>query len=308
MSSFPLSFLFRILSLSLYLSFSFFFLSLSLSFDLERQQWRWRVRMLLAAIRRLLRAAPLKRRSRARARERVLTWRATTTRGAELASRVYVFYLYFPSFVLLVTFVSSDCLIFCIFQKFLSTLLQVPRFVCRSPTLSWNHSIFSLSFYLAYKRSNSYLVQRAKGAMRYSPKELTRCFIPPLFPLAFYNAFLPVFVHLHFCTRAHIALARVFLENRGLLLWGRPTDGLRNRRCSLTVCRGASAAPPSRLVLPPCCLPPVPLSTVSLYPRPPPSVSSCVFCVPRSSLSLSLAVSLALIRRASILVSTDILS
>lgn len=113
---------------------------------------------------------------------------------------------------------------------------------------------------------------------------------PPVSSLAFYNAFLPVFARLHFCTRAHIALARVFLENRGLLLWGRPTDGLRNRRCSLTVCRGASAAPPSRLVLPPCCPPCLfrPCPSIPLYPPPPASVFSCVFCV-SPLLSLALA-------------------
>lgn len=79
-------------SLSLVLSLSlsrspYFSLSLFLSLDLERQ--RWRVRMLLAAIRRrLLCAAPLKRRSRARARERVLTWRATTTRVSQSCVRI----------------------------------------------------------------------------------------------------------------------------------------------------------------------------------------------------------------------------
>lgn len=132
-------------------------------------------------------------------------------------------------------------------------------------------SLISLIFSLFLARSQALELEHLsreseENATRYGPERANLLLhSPPVSSLAFYNAFLPVFARLHFCTRAHIALARVFLENRGLLLWGRPTDGLRNRRCSLTVCRGASAAPPSRLVLPPL-LPSVPLSTVSLYP------------------------------------------
>lgn len=137
-----------------------------------------------------------------------------------------------------------------------------------------------------------------ESATRYGPERANLLLhSPPVSSLAFYSAFLPVFARLHFCTRAHIALARVFLENRGLLLWGRPTDGLRNRRCSLTVCRGASAAPPSRLVLPPVALRAsfdrVPLSLSILLLLPLLSSPASSVCL-RSSLSLSHA------RRASI--------
>lgn len=134
-----------------------------------------------------------------------------------------------------------------------------------------------------------------ESATRYGPERANLLLhSPPVSSLAFYNAFLPVFARLHFCTRAHIALARVFLENRGLLLWGRPTDGLRNRRCSLTVCRGASAAPPSRLVLPPVALRasfdrvPLSLSILLLLLLPLLSSPASSVCL-RSSLSLSLS-------------------
>lgn len=170
-----------------------------------------------------------------------------------------------------------------------------------SPTLFRNHStlfsvscsLISLFFSLFLARSQALELEHLsrESATRYGPERANLLLhSPPVSSLAFYSAFLPVFARLHFCTRAHIALARVFLENRGLLLWGRPTDGLRNRRCSLTVCRGASAAPPSRLVLPPVALRAsfdrVPLSlSILLLPL---SVFSCVFCV-SPLLSLALA-------------------
>lgn len=157
-------------------------------------------------------------------------------------------------------------------------------------------SLISLFFSLFLARSQALELEHLsreseESATRYGPERANLLLhSPPVSSLAFYSAFLPVFARLHFCTRAHIALARVFLENRGLLLWGRPTDGLRNRRCSLTVCRGASAAPPSRLVLPPVALRAsfdrVPLSlSILLLPL---SVFSCVFYV-SPLLSLALA-------------------
>lgn len=164
-------------------------------------------------------------------------------------------------------------------------------------------SLTSLFFSLFLARSQALELEHLSreseesATRRYGPERANLLLhSPPVSSLAFYNAFLPVFARLHFCTRAHIALARVFLENRGLLLWGRPTDGLRNRRCSLTVCRGASAAPPSRLVLPPVALRasfdrvPLSLSILLLPLLSSPASSVCL----RSSLSLSHA------RRASI--------
>lgn len=149
--------------------------------------------------------------------------------------------------------------------------------------------------------------RRERNTVRARKSEPAASFSPPVSSLAFYNAFLPVFARLHFCTRAHIALARVFLENRGLLLWGRPTDGLRNRRCSLTVCRGASAAPPSRLVLPP------PVALRASFDRVPLSLSILLLPLlssPASSLCVSspLSLSLSHARRASHRVSTDFFS
>lgn len=156
-------------------------------------------------------------------------------------------------------------------------------------------SLISLFFSLFLARSQALELEHLsreseESATRYGPERANLLLhSPPVSSLAFYSAFLPVFARLHFCTRAHIALARVFLENRGLLLWGRPTDGLRNRRCSLTVCRGASAAPPSRLVLPPVALRasfdrvPLSLSILLLPLLSSPASSVCL----RSSLSRS---------------------
>lgn len=204
------------------------------------------------------------------------------------------------------------------FRRYFRPLRCVPRveLLCRSPTLFRSHStlffglmlshlplFLSLFSTLTSARTLEHLSRESEeSATRYGPERANLLLHSlPASSLAFYSAFLPVFARLHFCTRVHIALARVFLENRGLLLWGRPTDGLRNRRCSLTVCRGASAAPPSRLVLPPVALRasfdrvPLSLSILLLPLLSSPASSVCL----RSSLSLSHA------RRASHRVSTD---
>lgn len=185
------------------------------------------------------------------------------------------------------------------FRRYFRPLRCVPsvELLCRSPTLFRSHStlFFGLMLSLFLARSQALELEHLsreseESATRYGPERANLLLhSPPVSSLAFYSAFLPVFARLHFCTRAHIALARVFLENRGLLLWGRPTDGLRNRRCSLTVCRGASAAPPSRLVLPPVALRasfdrvPLSLSILLLPLLSSPASSVCL----RSSLSLS---------------------
>lgn len=209
-----------------------------------------------------------------------------------------------------VTFVVPlDRLVFRVSRKF-SSILPSPPVCSKSGTslqksyfipepfdifFSVSCSLISLFFSLFLARSQALELEHLsreseESATRYGPERANLLLhSPPVSSLAFYNAFLPVFARLHFCTRAHIALARVFLENRGLLLWGRPTDGLRNRWCSLTVCRGASAAPPSRLVLPPVALRasfdrvPLSLSILLLPLLSSPASSVCL----RSSLSLS---------------------
>lgn len=159
--------------------------------------------------------------------------------------------------------------------------------------LSVSCSPYSLSLSLVSMDAYSFRTERAEcDTVQHERADLlfhSAC----VSSLPFYNAFLP-FSLVCITTRVQcIARARVFLENRGLLPWGRPTatDGLRNRRRSLTVCRGASAAPPSRLVLSPVASFP-PASPYLFRPRP----SIPVLSLLSSLRLLSLILSLALVR------------